>query len=207
LELVQSAAERTAMQRNVQRIFWVLAFFSLAACAADIAPTRFPEITFTHLPPIKLDVAEIVYAPRYQPPVNEPNIGHEFPTPPAIAAERWIADRLVAVGSRGQAKVTIRQATATEIKLEMKKGFTGAFTTDQAWRYDTQVEIVIEAVNLNRKLQAQASTKAQKGRSVPEDATLLERETVWFSLTETLMRTFNQTFEAQIRKDLAKFVK
>jgi hypothetical protein len=62
-------------------------------------------------------------------------------------------------------------------------------------------------VNLNRKLQAQASTKAQKGRSVPEDATLLERETVWFSLTETLMRTFNQTFEAQIRKDLAKFVK
>ena len=195
------------MRRYMQRIFWGLAFFTLAACATDVAPTGFPEITFTHLPAIKLDVAEIVYAPRYQPPVTEPNIGHEFPTPPAVAAERWIADRLVAVGNSGQAKVTIRQAAATETKLDIKKGFTGAFTTDQAWRYDTQVEVVIEAVNLNRKLQAQASAKAQEGRTVPEDATLLERETVWFSLTETLMRTFDQTFEAQIRKDLAKFVK
>jgi hypothetical protein len=159
------------------------------------------------LQPLKLDVAEIVYAPRYQPPIAAPNIGHEFPTPPAKAAERWIKDRLVAVGTVGQAKIIIRQATGTETKLKIKKGLTGAFTTDQAWRYDARIELVIEAVDPNRKIKAQASTVAQQSRTVPEDASLSEREDVWFALTENVMRTFDTAFEAQIRKDLSKFVK
>ncbi|NKB60563.1 MAG: hypothetical protein GKS00_30005 [Alphaproteobacteria bacterium] len=188
------------------RFMVLLAAFSLTACAA-VAPPRFPEITFTHLPPIKLDVAEIVYAPRYQPPLTEPHVGHEFPQPPAVAAERWIADRLTAVGSSGQARVIIHQATATETKLNKKGGLTGAFTTDQAWRYDGRIEMVIEATNPNRRLKARVAAAANQSRTVPEDATLLEREEVWFSLTENLMRKFNDAFEAQIRKDLAKFVK
>lgn len=195
------------MRRNGLRVLVGLALFSLAACATSVAPQRFPEITFTHLPPIRLDVAEIAYAPRYQPPVTDPNIGHEFPTPPAAAAERWIADRLMAVGTQGQAKVTIRKAAATETKLGVTKGVTGVLTTDQAWRYDAQVEIVIEAIDANRKLKAEASTAAHQSRTVPEDASLAEREDVWFTLTEKLMRKFNDSFEAQIRKDLAKFIR
>lgn len=184
-----------------------LSLFTLTACVTSGPQPSYPEITFAHLQPLKLDVAEIVYAPRYQPPIAAPNIGHEFPTPPVKAAERWIKDRLVAVGTAGQAKVIIRQATGTETKLQVKKGLTGAFTTDQAWRYDAYVEIVVEAVDPNRKITAQASTVAQQSRTVPEDASLKEREDVWFALTENLMRTFDTAFEAQIRKDLSKFIK
>jgi hypothetical protein len=194
------------MRRKSLRQIFILAIISLTACTS-VAPTRYPEITFTHLPPIKLDVAEIVYSPRYLAPVSAPNIGHVFPTPPATAAERWIADRLVAVGKTGQARVTIRQATATENRLKLKKGLSGAFTTDQAWRYDAHIEIAIEAVDPNRKLKARASTVAQQSKTVPEDANLSEREDLWFALTEKLMRNFNDNFESQIRKDLAKFVK
>jgi len=181
--------------------------FALAACVTTGPQPSYPEITFTHLPPIKLDVAEIIYARRYQPPIAAPNIGHEFPTPPAKAAERWIDDRLVAVGTAGQAVVVIRHAVATETKLKVKSGITGAFTTDQAWRYDVRIEIAINAVNPNRKVKADASTAAQQSRTMPEDASLSEREDVWFALTETAMRKFDTTFEAQIRKDLAKFIK
>ena len=184
-----------------------LSLFTLAACVTTGPQPSYPEITFAHLPPINLDVAEIVYAPRYQPPIDAPNIGYEFPTPPAKAAERWIEDRLVAAGSVGRAIVVIRQATGTETKLKVKKGITGAFTTDQAWRYDAQIEIAIKAVNPNRKIKAEASTSAQQSRTMPEDASLSEREDVWFALTETVMRKFDTTFEAQIRKDLAKFIK
>lgn len=189
------------------RTVWLLALFVVTACATSAPPQRFPEITFSHLPKIELDVAEIVYAPRYQPPIAAPNIGHEFPVPPAAAAERWIADRLVAVGRVGQAKLTVRDATATETKLKVKSGLTGAFTTDQAWRYDARIEMAIEAVNPNLKLRAQASTAATQGRTVPEDATLSEREEVWFEITETVMRQFDEAFEARIRKDLAKFIR
>jgi hypothetical protein len=195
------------MRLRALRTVFILSLFTLAACVTTGPQPSYPEITFAHLAPIKLDVAEIVYAPRYQPPIAAPNIGHEFPTPPAKAAERWIADRLVAVGTSGQAIVVIRQATGTETKLKVKKGITGAFTTDQAWRYDVGVEIVINAVSLNRKINAEASTAAQQSRTMPEDASLSEREDVWFALTENVMRKFDTNFEAQIRKDLAKFIK
>ena len=185
----------------------ILALFALAACVTAGPQPSYPEITFSHLPPIKLNVAKIVYNPRYQPPIDSPNIGHEFPTPPVKAAERWIADRLVAVGTVGHAKIVIRQATGTETKLAVKKGLTGALTTDQAWRYDARIEMAIKAVDPNRKITAQASTTAQQSRTMPEDASLSDREDVWFALTETVMRKFDTAFEAQIRKDLTKFIK
>jgi hypothetical protein len=179
---------------------------ALAGCATPPSK-RFPEITFQHLPLIRLDVAEIVYNPRYQPPVNSPNIGQEFPTPPATAAERWISDRLVAAGTQGQAVVTIVNANATETRLAQTKGLKGAFTTDQEWRYDAQVEMAIEVVDYNRQRTARATASAKQSRTVPEDASLADREQVWFNLTETLMGRFDQTFEAQIRKDLNAFIK
>lgn len=195
------------MLSRALRTVCFLSLFTLAACATTGPQPSYPEITFAHLPSIKLNVAEIVYAPRYQPSIAAPNIGHEFPTSPAKAAERWIADRLVAVGTAGQAVVVIGQATGTETKLKVTKGITGVFTTDQAWRYDVWIEIGINAVNLNRKIKAEARTAAQQSRTMPEDASLSEREDAWFALTEMVMRKFNTAFEAQIRKDLAEFIK
>jgi hypothetical protein len=184
-----------------------LAFLVLAGCESTVAPQQFPEITFRHLPPIQLDVAKITYAPRYRAPVGTPNVGQDFPTPPAVAAERWIADRLVAAGSSGEATVIIRRAIATETRLKVNKGLTGAFTTDQAWRYDGIIEITIEAVDLNRQRSAIATAIAQQSQSVPEDASLDQREAVWFGLVEKLMRRFDRAFSAQIDKDLAGFIK
>tara|TARA_B100001123_G_scaffold350447_1_gene400912 strand:- start:407 stop:994 length:588 start_codon:yes stop_codon:yes gene_type:complete len=195
------------MRLNSFRTACVVALFTLTACVTAGPQPSYPEITFSHLPPIELKVAEIVYEPRYQPPIAAPNIGHEFPTPPAKAVERWISDRLKAVGTVGQAKIVIRRATGTETKLKVTKGLTGAFITEQAWRYDAHVEVAIEAVDPNRKITAQASAAAQQSRTMPEDASLSEREDIWFALTETVMRKFNTAFEAQIRKDLAKLIK
>jgi hypothetical protein len=184
-----------------------LAFLLLAGCEAAVAPQRFSEITFEHLSPIRLDVATITYAPRYRAPAAAPHVGHDFPTPPVVAAERWIKDRLVAVGASGAATVTIHRATATETRLKIKKGVTGAFTTDQAWRYDGLIEMSIKAVDLNRQRSATATASARQSHTVPEDASLDEREAVWFGLVEKLMRRFDSAFDAQIRKDLAGFVK
>ena len=183
-----------------------IALIALSGCSTPVAQKQFPEITFHHLPPIRLDVARIDYTPRYVAPVNSPNIGHEFPTPPVVAAERWIADRLVAVGSRGTAVVTIREAFATETRLPLKKGVTGAFTTDQEWRYDAQVDIAIEVSDPDAQRSARANAGAKQSRTIGEDASLADREKLWFELVEQLMNRFNGTFEAQIRQDLAAYI-
>ncbi len=184
-----------------------LAFFVLAACETAVTERRFPEITFTHLPPIKLDVAKIVFEVRYRPTAETSDIGQDFSTPPVVAAERWIKDRLVAAGESGEATITIRRATATEERLAVQTGLAGALTTDQAWRYDGRIEMAIRAVDSNRQCSATATATARQSQTVPEDATLDEREKVWFGLVEKMMRRFDSAFERQIRKDLVWFIK
>lgn len=195
------------MQRITVRTAFILVLFTLNACVTAGPQPSYPEITFSHLRPIKLNVAEIIYEPRYRPPILAPNIGHEFPTSPAKAVERWITDRLKAVGTAGQARIVVHQATGTESKLQVKKGLTGAFTTDQAWRYNVNVKVSIKAIEPNLKIATQATAVAQQSRTMPEDSSLSQREDVWFALTETVMRKFNTVFETQIRKDLAKLIK
>lgn len=178
----------------------------LAGCAATTEPGRFSDITFKHLTPINLDVAQIRYEPRYQPSIAPPHVGHDFPTPPVTAMENWIRDRLRAVGKSGEVRVTIREASATENKLKTEGGVKGAFKTDQAWRYDVAVEMTVKAVEPNRRLKADARARATHKRTVPEDINLNEREAVWFQIMEQTMKTFDRTLDAQIRKNLSAFV-
>ncbi len=184
-------------------------FLSLmvAACETPVEQREFSEITFGHLPPIALDVAAIDIVVAYQPSLQAPSVEHEFPVPPASAAERWAADRLRAVGASGRAVVTIVDASVIEVALKKSSGLKGLFTTDQSERYDATVRLTIEAADLNRQLTARAEAEAKRSRSVRESVTLAEREQIWFALTETLMADFDGAMEEQIRVHLAAFLK
>ena len=58
----------------------------LAACEAPVSIQKLPELTYGHLPPLKLNVAKIEVVAQYQPPLREPNVEHLFPTPPLKAS-------------------------------------------------------------------------------------------------------------------------
>ncbi|MFT6582803.1 MAG: hypothetical protein ACJAU6_003249 [Alphaproteobacteria bacterium] len=184
----------------------LLGAWLLAGCAAPVEPRRFPDITFMHLPAIKLDVARIRYEPRFQPSLAPPQVGHDFPTPPTKAMEAWIRDRLRAVGQSGEARITIKKASATETKLAVERGVKGVFQTDQAWRYDIEVSMAVAAADPNRGLKAEACARAAHKRTVPEDISLRDREEVWFTITEKTMKSFDRSMEAQIRKNLSRFI-
>ncbi len=195
----------------MERVFRIAALcvlvLGLAGCETPVQPRAFPEITFAHLPTIALDVARIDLVRRYRPPLTPPNVEHEAPVPPMQAGARWVTDRLKAVGRSGRATVTIRQASIVERRLPRLGGLKGVFTTEQSERYDAVIEMTIEASDGRGLRVASATARAERSRTVPEDATLARREEIWFELVEALMRDFDRTFEAQIRKHLAAFIK
>jgi hypothetical protein len=195
------------MHRFIQNASLTLIALFLVGCAATTEPRKYSDITFMHKAPIKLDVARIRYEPRYKPSLATPQVGHNFPTPPVTAMENWIRDRLRAVGRSGEARITIREASATEQKLKTEGGVKGVFKTDQAWRYDVSVEMIVSAVDPNRRLKGEASARATRKRTVPEDINLNDREAVWFDIMEQTMKTFDDTLEAQIRKNLSAFIR
>jgi hypothetical protein len=178
----------------------------LFGCQPPSGP-QYPDITFSNLPPIELDVAEIVVKTPYQEPLEPPHVGEQFPVSPSHAARRWVEDRLRAVGTGGQAVVTILESSAVEKELERTEGLKGVFTKDQAQSYEVAIEIKIEAQASEGQRTGSAIMRATKKTSVSEDATMNDREETWYQLTKDVMNSFNDAMEQQIRRTMGSFVR
>lgn len=180
--------------------FFILPLFLLAACETPVQVKDQPELGFKHLGPLKLNVARIDVVSHYRPTHQSPYVEHLFPTPPAKAIQIWAKDRLRAVGKTGSARLVITKASAIEVKLTKKTGLKAAFTKQQAFRYDLAADATLELTFPN----GSADVRAQASRfsSLGEDASINERNKVWFELTEALMGDFN----AEMEKNLARFL-
>jgi hypothetical protein len=175
----------------------------------NVAPVRnqFPELSFKHLPPIQLEVRDLEVDTAYRPPLELPNVEHEFPVPPAETAAQWARDRLESVGAIGIARYIVREASVLETELETGGGVKGLFTTDQGRRYDAQVAAELEIIGEDGRVDGAVSARARRSITVPEDITLNDLERVWFNLTERLMKDFNAAMERQIKAVLGRFVR
>ena len=189
------------------RTIMIVMLLAAAGCETAVEPRSFPEQTFSHLPPISLDVAEINIVLLFEPPLKAPHVEHEMPVPPHKAIERWVVDRIRTVGTSGQAVVTVRDASVVEKRLKPLGGIRGTFTKEQSERYDARVEVEISAVGSRGFRSAKAMTTSSRSRTVPENATLRQRQVIWYELTERVMKDFDLTFEAQIRQHLDAFLK
>jgi hypothetical protein len=196
------------MSTRPLRSFFALAVTAVLLAACQSGPGRpvYPELSYAHLAPIPLNVADVQVERVYASPGSKPNVEQLFPVRPADAAERWARDRLRPSGAEGVAVVRILNASVVEVPLPRTTGLRGAFTTDQSERYDGVLEVQIEVSSRARGQTAMVKSRAQRSRSVPEDVTLNDREKVWFELTEALMNDLNASLERQIYDNFGNFV-
>ena len=173
---------------------------------APTAPAH-PEIRFADKPPILLDVARIDIVETYRPPLKAPNVEHLFPVRPSQAARQWARDRLRAGGTTGRAEAVVRDASATETALKRTEGVRGAFTTDQAERYDAAITISVHVLDSLGKELANASATARYSRTVAEDVTLNERERVWHRMTTAMMHALDKALEGEMKRSLTAYLK
>ncbi len=182
--------------------------FGLTACETPDPAPLYPDITFGHLAPIRLDVGAVDFSQTYVPPGKTPNVEHLFPRRLSVVAARWADERLEAVGAISRiARVTLVNASVIGIALDTTSGIKGVFTIDQAARYDATVEILIEIVNSRGMVEGRANAVARRSRTAPENITLNDRDQLWFELTEAVMGDIDRELEATIRKYLAKYVR
>ena len=178
----------------------------LAACQTP-GDALLPEITFQHLPPIRIDVARIEVVEGVREPTSPPHVGHTFPTPPRAALRTWARDRLLAAGPSGTVRFVILDADVTETGLKLKKGLTGAFTDEQSHRYDAKVAARVEVTGVPDLRMAEARAAAERSQTIAESATVNERERLWFDMVDDLMGDFNTVMEGNIRKHLGRVLK
>ena len=177
----------------------------LMACTVEVERPNFPELTWTHLPPMTLDVAEVEIINATQ-PAGSPNVEQLFPLPPARAAERWARDRLKAGGLANRARFVLQRASVVEVGLERTTGIAGMFKKDQAERYDAELAATLEIRDDAGRLLGQVASEVRKSLTVPEDASLNRREQAWFEMTDDLLKLFNAEMERNIPNYLGRWL-
>lgn len=194
------------MRVRLAFVLFILAAPLLAACTTP--PTaNFPELTFRHKTPIRLAVGSIEVINEFRMPFSAPNVEHKMPVAPGPAAERWAQDVLQATGGPDKLIMVITDASVTETKLQVKKGLEGAFTTDQTERYEGRISVRLEIRTPENRRRAVAEAFATRSATIPEDATLADRETLWYGLTEKLLNELDTAIRPQVSAHLAEFLR
>ena len=181
----------------------------LAACNTPPSREPFPKLTYVHLPPYRLAVGRVDIVEAYHSPMKAPNIEQNFPVSPAATAEQWAHDRLQAVGGPGRAVYTVLRADALETHLagDQGTGLFGDFTIPQSERYDLNIAVRLQIVDANGRSMASVDASATRSRTVAADATLNDRERVWFDMTEQAMADLNGSLDKSIPQYMRTYLR
>jgi len=179
----------------------------LGAC--DTPPDRqhFPEITFQHLPPIQLDVAQIEIVNAYRAAEHPDDNAADYPEKPETLATEWARDRLKAVGERGQATYTIVEARAVRVPLPRSSGVNAALKTEQSDRFDLSITVKLEAGNPISGKSGTVTETVTRSQTVPENMTLNQREVVLFNLLDAAMKDLNARLETSIPQYMGPLIR
>ena len=181
-------------------------FAAVLGCETPVPDQRLPDLTFGHLAPLRVDVAQIEVVADYRSPLAPPNIEHMFPTSPEKALRQWAKDRLRPAGPAGRARLVIVNAAVTETPLSIDRGFAGSFKKEQSERYDAALEASLEVVDGRGARRGFAAARVTRSTTVREDISLADREREWVALVEGLMKDFDAEIERNIRQYLDGFL-
>ncbi len=152
-----------------------------------------------------LDVERIEIVQRYEPAFADPFVDHLFPRPPATVIRRWAEDRLAARGATGTATLIIQDASVTEEVLARNPGLQGLVTIEQSERYEARLRRAAGSEQADVAA-AIAEVLAQRSITAPENASLADREQIWFELTENAIDDLDAKFEQEVTQGLSRYI-
>lgn len=186
-----------------RRRFLAMAAAGLAAGCTTPDPTlRFADLTFAGRQPIILDAGRIEVVDEYRMPLADPNVEHRAPLAPSAAAERWARDVLKPSGTGGRAVFRVTRGSLVENTLRTTGGMKGWFTVDQAERYDAAIEGRLDLYGPDGRMLGNASAQATRYQTIAENASLNDRQRLWYNLVEATARDFAGAMEQAIRREL-----
>ncbi len=178
----------------------------LGACAQTAPRPTMPQITFAHLPAYQLAAGQVRVDSAFSSSLDAPHMELRLAQPPEKVMRQWAADRLNATGGGSLARFVIVEASVLEYPLDTDGNITAVFTNEQALRYEAAVEGVLEIAGGDGVSQGSAMARVSRAITIPENATLNERELALFEMVEKLMRDFDARMDENIRAHLGMWL-
>lgn len=194
---------------KIRPFFQIIALFSLiltGACAQVAPPPVLADITFAHLPPYQLAVGEVEIESRFSSPMSAPHAEHKVPQSPEQVMRRWAEDLLQASTGETFARFVILDATVTEHALATDGTLKAVFTNEQERRYRAVAEASLEIRGAAGNFLGNATARVERSITLPENASLNERDQALFDLVDRLMKNFNTEMDENIRQYLSQWL-
>ena len=179
----------------------------VSACTTEPSTPAGPKpASFEAQAPLRIDIASITVESRYQPPGRSPNVEHLYSVTPVSTARSWAAARLVGVGPRGTAVLTVLDGSVISEDLPKKGGLTAVFGDQQDVRLTARLRARLDVDRPGERpgelSQWSVSVEASANRTVLESASLNERDTAYGQLIQQLAREFDASLTAEIRRSM-----
>lgn len=188
-------------------LFVLLVPFLVSACDPVPAPFTPAQPSFSGQPPLRFSVAKMEVVEDYEAPGKYPNVDHLMAYAPDDVFRIWVNDRIKTVGNSYSMQINIVDASVKETTLPVTTGMKGYFTNEQAERYDASIAVTMKIYAEGKGLPiAEVEAHANKSRTLAEDASLSEREKLYYELTLELMQELNDTLEKNIRQYFSPYL-
>jgi len=164
-------------------------------------------LNYSNAQPYSLDVLQKGVVNENSPNSLTQELAAKYNTSLETELETWFDNRIVAAGSRGTARLAIKDANFRSSPLQKKDGVEGYFTRDQAERWDATLSVVVslEGTGPDGLSTANFTVNVSANNTVPEKSSDAEKSKIYHSLVNKLMTLFNQEADKQIRQNFSRY--
>jgi hypothetical protein len=166
----------------------LLSALAFAGCSTPPPPPDFPQLSYSFLRPLRLNVGAIDVDDSWAPAPGSSDVSAQSPAPPVATLARMARDRLVPSGASGRAVFTIEQASITNIAGQLN----GLF------------RIRLDIYTSDGKRAAYAEAAVARTAPAPDDDDAMP--SALYDLTKHMMSDMNVELEYQLRRSLGDWL-
>ena len=179
----------------------------LSGCGgSEPPPEKYPAFSWTHLPPIKLDVDKIVVAGAYTPSVVSPHVETLAPRSLLASAEDWARQRLEADGDEGTARFIVTDASIVEERLPPQESLASGASGERDRRYVGHIAVRLEIRDDTGTVVAETAAEGTRTRTLPQDVKDSDVDEAWYLIVQGTMLDLNAELERNIPFYLGRFL-
>jgi hypothetical protein len=194
---------------SIHRFFSVsLLVFSVAIAGCTSAPKPegkpLPQLTFSHVRPLMLNVASLNVENRYRPGEDLRDVSESFPMPPDMALMQYTQQRLrpsPAITDNSALNVIIEDMHVYQ-REEKPQGMNGWLGLNDSDHYDIAMTVRMFAQTSYGAESPQATLHFTGDLKIPERYSIAEREAVQMKFLEELMLDVDEAYVRTLRDTL-----
>jgi hypothetical protein len=174
------------------------------ACASGTPETLPPLVSgYRHLTPIRLNVAEVEVVP---PAATALRIDLPAPLRPDTEMVRMAEERLVAMGTKAQARFMVQAAEFRREQMVGPGGLVGMFSGDPGERLAVRLEGRLEILEEGGRRAAFVESQARRQRTLPDGTSAADRRRAAEEIVRQAMDDLNVELEFQVRRNLREWL-